>query len=103
MTVIVKENVEVGEEETEIIGSTETPSCDQNRVFAVASGNKPLEVTAWGSENGEDWEEKDSKTIRANDADSLIVGPTIYYVKLTGKVPASNLNGTTTVDAALVY
>ena len=58
-------------------------------------------MTAWGSNDGESWEPRDTKTIEANNTGALTVGPTIYWVKLVGKTTSP---GTiSTVDACLVY
>ncbi len=90
--VIVRE-VEAGDTETEIIEPHETPS-NKNRYFGVSNGDNEIRATAWGSTDGDTWVEKDSKVIAANEADTLVVGPTVDWVKLTGK--------TTTPDTSIV-
>ena len=101
MPVFVIENIEVHEDETEIIGPQETDK-EKNRIFAVANGEHEIEITAWGSnDEGVTWEERGSKTIEANNAGALTVGPTVCSVKLTGKTIEPG--NTSTVDACLVY
>ena len=100
MPIIVKENVEVGGTETEIIEAHETPH-EKNRIFGISNGDKEIEVNAWASEDGADWEVRETKTISANETDTLIVGPFIYFVKLTGKT--TTLGEISEMDACLIY
>jgi len=100
MPVIVREKVEVSDTETEIIEPQYTPH-DKDRIFTVSNGEHEIDVKAWGSENGETWTEKATITLPANQTGSLIVGPFLYYVKLTGNTITP---GTISmVDACLVY
>ena len=100
MPIIVKENVEVGDTETEIIEAHETPH-DKDRIFSVSNGDKEIEVKAWASEDGTDWEVRETKTISANETATLIVGAFIYFVKLTGKTTTTG--DISEVDACLIY
>jgi hypothetical protein len=100
MTTITVDQVEVSDTETEIIEPYDTPR-DINRTFDVSNGEEAIIATAWGSNDGDNWIEKDSKPIRPNSSDSLVVGPTVCWVKLTGKTMSG---GTTSiVDATLSY
>jgi hypothetical protein len=65
------------------------------------NGDNEIEITAWGSNDGEEWEERDTITIPANGAGNLIAGPSIYIVKLTGKTTTPQT--TSTVDAVLFW
>ena len=100
MTIIVREDVEVTDTETEIIESQETDK-EKDRYFGVANGDEEIEVIAWGSNDNENWEEKATITISANEADSFIVGPHVCWVKLTGKTTRAET--TSIVDACLFY
>ena len=101
MPVVVRENIEVHEFETEIIEQQETDK-EKDRIFAVANGEHEIEVTAWGSnDDGVTWEEKETLTIEANNTGALTVGPHMLSVKLTGKTIEPG--NTSTVDACLVY
>lgn len=101
---ITVEDVEVSGPETEIIEPQETPS-DRDRYFGIANnGDNKILVKAWGSNDGESWIEKDSKEIAANRAATLIVGPTVCWVKLTGGImPGPGQGLKSTVDACLYY
>ena len=100
MTVITVENVEVGDSETVIIEPQETDK-NKNRIFAIANRDQEIEVKAMGSNDMENWETRETKIIPPNNADSLIVGPFVCWVKLIGKTttPGTISN----VDASLVY
>ena len=100
MPIIVRENVDVGDTETEIIEPHETPH-DKDRIFSVSNREQEVKVKAWASEDGETWEERETSVIPANNTGSLTIGPRIYWVKLTGKTTTSGT--TSTVDACLVY
>ena len=100
MTVIVREDVEVSDTETEIIEPHETDK-ERPRTFIVSNGDYEIEAKAWGSNDQQNWEERDSKVISANNVDKLIVGPTICWVKLIGKTTSSG--ETSIVDAMLKY
>ncbi len=102
MSIVVEENVEVSDSETEIIGSQYTPH-ERERIFGVSNGDKDIEITAWGSNSDGAWEEKGSLQIAANTADTLSVGPSVYYVKLTGKVTPEMGGDNSTVDACLLW
>ena len=101
MPMVVRENVEVTENETEIIEATETDK-EINRIFSVSNGGSAIEIQARGSnDGGQTWEDRGLKTIEANQADTLIVGPTVYLVKLVGKttIPGEG----SIVNASLVW
>ena len=83
----IKSNLDVvvSDSETEIIESTETVTT-ASRKFNVGNGEKRISITAWGSNDNQNWEEVESKTIGINKYDSIIMGLNHHlYVKLTGK------------------
>ncbi len=93
--------VEVGDSDTEIIGSTET-SKNEDRIFVVGNGEKEIIATAWGSDDGQNWVEEESKTIPSDNYDVLVVGNNHFpRVKLTGR--ATNSDEASVVDAYLIY
>ena len=101
MPMVVRENVEVTENETEIIEPTETDK-EINRIFSVSNGGSAIEIQAWGSNDGDQtWEDRGSKTIQANQADTLVVGPSVLVVKLVGKTTMPGEGST--VNASLVW
>ena len=97
---IERKKVEVSDEETEIIEPIETDK-EKYRVFVVENGNNEIETKAWGSNDGENWVEKSSLVIPANNPGSLTVGIHSYWVKLTGKTTESGK--TNIVDAYLFW
>ena len=100
MTIIVRENVLVTDTETEIIEPHETDK-QKDRIFTVSNGENKIQVKAWGKNEGEEWVERSSIDIGPNDNGTLICGPNVYIVKLTGKTLTS---GTTSiVDASLTW
>jgi len=93
--------VEVGDTETEIIGSTET-STSEDRVFAVGNRTKEIIATAWGSDDGQNWNEEVSKTIPPGGYEILILGAHHFpRVKLTGRTTTPGEKSI--VDAYLTY
>jgi hypothetical protein len=102
MTTISRLNVEVRNIETEIIESTLT-STSEARTFGVGNkGEKEIIATAWGSDDGDQWNEEESKSVPPNTYKNLIVGPTHHgYVKLTGRT--TNPDETSIVDGYLTY
>ncbi len=93
--------VEVGETETEIIGSTET-STNEDRIFSVGNGEKEIIATAWGCDDNQNWEKERSETIPPGGYKILVVGINHYpYVKLTGRTTTPN--EISIVDAYLNY
>ena len=93
--------VEVGDTETEIIESTLT-STNEDRKFGVGNGEKENIATAWGSDDNQDWNEEESKTISPGIYDTLILGPHHYpFVKLTGRTTTPD--ETSIVDGYLTY
>ena len=104
MTIIVVENVEVSNSETEIIEPQKTPYYDRDRIFTVANGDNEVALKAWGRhEENDPWVEKDSITLTSDHAGTLTVGLDVYWVKLTGKTTTDDPTVTTEVDACLVY
>ena len=100
MSIVVRENIEVSDLETEIIEPQHTPH-ERKRIFAVSNVAHEVELKAWGRPSEEvDWIEKDKKLLAANSADTLVVGPDVYWVKLTGKVITGD---SSIVNACLVY
>jgi hypothetical protein len=94
-------DVSVESSETEIIESTYTDKW-RNRVFRIDNGGQEITVTAWGSNDNENWEYWDSITIDSDKSDKIILGINHWwYAKITGKTtqPAS----TSIVDAQLTY
>jgi len=100
MTVIVRENVEVSDTETEIIEPQETDK-EKNRIFTVLNGENEAEFKVYGSNDRENWEERDSKVIEANGTYTLVCGPAVWVVKLVGKTTTSGQ--TSIVDACLMW
>ena len=100
MTIIIRENVTVTDSETEIIEPMETDK-EEDRIFTVSNGDNKIEVKAWGTNDGENWIEKDSKMIEANDNGSLTAGPNVFITKLTGKTLEPGR--TSIVDASLTW
>jgi hypothetical protein len=94
-------NVEVGDTETELIGSTATDS-HEARTFSIGNKEKEVEVKAWGSPDNMAWQEITSKTIAPEGYDTIILGVNHWwYVKLTGKT--TNPGDTTHVDVYFTY
>ena len=95
-------NVEVRDTETEIIGSTKTVT-SEDRIFSVGNkGEKEIIATGWGSEDNQNWEEIDSKTVAPGEYATIIGGITHwFYVKLTGRTTTPD--ETSTVDGYLTY
>ena len=100
MTVIMRENVEVSDTETEIIEPQETDK-EKNRIFAVSNGENEAEFKVFGSNDKENWEERGSQIIEANGVGTLVCGPTVWVVKLVGKTTTSGQ--TSIVDACLMW
>lgn len=100
MTVIVRENVEVTDTETEIIEPQETDK-EKIRIFAVSNGENEIEVNVWGSNDQQNWEERASQVIEANGVGTLVCGPAVCWVKLIGKTTTAD--NTSVVDACLMY
>jgi len=100
MPIIIRENVEVKDIQTEIIEPQETDK-NKDRIFAISNGDNEIEVKIMGSNDCETWEERDSVTIEANNNRSLTCGPQVYWVKLIGNTTTSGT--TSVVDASLTY
>jgi len=94
-------NVEILDTETEIIESTLT-STSENRIFGIGNGEKEIIATAWGSDDNQNWEEEESKTIPPGKYEILMVRIThLPRVKLTGRTTTPG--ETSKVDAYLTY
>ena len=94
-------NVEVGDTETEIIESTETDK-SEDRTFGVGNGDKEIIATAWGSDDGENWQVEESKNVAPSSYKVLIVGNNHFpFVKLTGRTTSAT--ETSVVDGYLTY
>ncbi len=101
MATISNLGVEVGNTETEIIESTHT-STNEDRIFSVGNREKEIVTTAWGSDDNQNWEEVESKTITPRSYDTLVTGMNhLPYVKLTGRTTTPG--ETSIVDAYLNY
>jgi hypothetical protein len=93
-------NVAVGENETEIIGSTLTDRY-RNRRFRIENGETEIIATVWGSNDDQTWEYWDSITIGPGKTGSMVMGTNhFWYIKLTGKTISPQ---TSMVDAYLYY
>jgi hypothetical protein len=93
--------VSVVHTETEIIESTRTVTSEERR-FGVGNGDKEIIVTAWGSDDNQNWEEIESKTVEPHTYVILIAGPSHWWnLKLTGRATAST--ETSIVDGYLEY
>lgn len=100
---ITKSNldVEVRDTETEIIEPTRTVTTEERR-FGVGNRGKEIIATAWGSDDSENWEKIESKTVGPNEYAILTAGPSHWWhLKLTGRTTTSG--ETSTVDGHLVY
>ena len=94
-------NVNVGDTETELIGSTATATME-DRIFSIGNGLKEISATAWGSNDGASWEEIETKTISARGYDTIIIMRNHYInIKLTGKT--TNQGDTSIVDSYFSY
>lgn len=94
-------DVEVKDSETEIIESTATVTSEERR-FCVGNKDRAITITAWGSNDNQNWDEVQSKNIGPNTYDTIILGPNHYWhVKLTGKTTSTGKTGA--VDAFLIY
>jgi hypothetical protein len=94
-------NVNVDDNETELIGSTETDS-NQDREFSIGNGEKEISATAWGSNTTTDWEEIKTIIIGPHGYDKIIILRNHYFnCKLTGKT--TNQGDTSIVDAFFTY
>jgi hypothetical protein len=101
MAIISRLDVEVRDTETEIIESIKT-STSEDRIFGVGNGEKEIIATAWGSDDEQEWEEVESKTIPPENYRTLIVGNNhLPYVKLTGRTTTSG--EISIVDGYLTY
>ena len=101
MTTISRLGVEVRDTETEIIESTLT-STSEDRIFGVGNGEKEIIATIWGSDDGQNWNEEESKTIPPRVYEILILGLNhLPRVKLTGRT--TNSDETSVVDVYLTY
>ncbi len=93
--------VEVGDTEMEIIESTETVTSEERR-FGVGNGEKEIIATAWGSEDDQNWEEIESKTVAPHSYETIMGGISHHsYVKLTGRTTTPD--ETSIADAYLTY
>ena len=100
MPIILRENVSVTDVETIIIEPTETDKT-KDRIFTVTNGENKIVVKALGTNDGENWIEKASLEIEANDNGTLIAGLNVYIVKLIGRTLISGR--TSIVDASLTW
>lgn len=95
-------DVEVSNSETEIIDSTYTDKW-RNRRFRIENGENEIIVTAWGSNDEQNWEYWDSHIIDPDKTDTMVLGTNHWwYVKLTGKTTSSTY-AISIVDASLTY
>ncbi|MFX0208414.1 MAG: hypothetical protein ACFFDT_20695 [Candidatus Hodarchaeota archaeon] len=93
--------VEVIGTEIEIIGPIET-SKKEDRIFGVGNGEKEIIAAAWGSDDGQNWVEEESKTIPPGNYKILVVGNNhLPHVKLIGWTTTPG--ETSVVDAYLTY
>ncbi|UCG68010.1 MAG: hypothetical protein JSV09_09215 [Thermoplasmata archaeon] len=101
---VVKESldVEVGNSETEIIGSTYTDKW-RNRRFRIENGENEIIATAWGSNDEKTWEFWKSETIDPGKTETMVLGTNHWwYVKLTGRI--TDPSGIVSiVDSSLTY
>jgi hypothetical protein len=68
----------------------------------VGNGEKEIIATAWGSDDGQNWNKEESKTIPSDNYEVLVVGNNHFpRVKLTGRTTMSS--ETSVVDAHLIY
>jgi hypothetical protein len=92
MATISNLNVEVGDQDTVIIDSTETATNGENEIIAKV----------WGSNDNQNWEEVDNKPIPPQGYENIIMGHNhFFYVKLTGKT--SSVGKTSVVDGYFTY
>jgi len=101
MTVKSRLDISVGDTETEIMESTTTITSEERR-FSIGNKGEEIIATVWGSDDNQNWEVADSKTIPPNNYEILIVGPNHYpFVKLTGRTTVPNVESI--VDCYLTY
>lgn len=94
-------SMSVVQTETEIIESTRTVTSEERR-FGVGNGDNEIIATAWGSDDNQNWEEIESKTVEPHAYVILIAGPSHWWnLKLTGRTTNSGIPSS--VDAYLVY
>ncbi len=68
----------------------------------MGNGEKEIIATIWGSDDGQNWNEEESKTIPPGNYNTLVVGNHHFpKVKLTGRTTTPG--ETSTVDAYLTY
>jgi hypothetical protein len=95
-------DVEVDNTETEIIDSTYTDKW-HNRRFRIENGENEIIVTAWGSNDEQNWEYWDSHIIDPDKTDIMVLGVNHWwYVKLTGRTTGSTY-AISILDASLTY
>lgn len=94
-------NVEIGDQDTVIIDSTETTT-NEDRIFGVGNGENVIIAKVWGSNDNRNWEEVDNKTVPPNGYENIIMGNNhFFYVKLTGKT--TSVGKTSVVDGYFTY
>ena len=94
-------NVEVRDTETEIIESTKTVTSEE-RIFGVGNKDKEMIATVWGSNDEENWEQVESKTVGPGSYENIIMGNNHWFhVKLTGRT--SITGEVSIVDGYLTY
>ena len=94
-------NVEIRDIETEIIEVTLTDSSKERR-FGVGNRGKEIIATVWGSDDNQNWEEMESKTVAPDGYVTIFGGLSHHpYVKLMGRttIPGE----TSVVDGYLTY
>jgi hypothetical protein len=101
MATISNLNVEVGDQDTVIIDSTETAT-NEDRIFGIGNGENEIIAKVWGSNDNQNWEEVDNKPIPPQGYENIIMGHNhFFYVKLTGKT--SSVGKTSVVDGYFTY
>jgi hypothetical protein len=73
MATISNLNVEVGDQDTVIIDSTETAT-NEDRIFGIGNGENEIIAKVWGSNDNQNWEEVDNKPIPPQGYENIIMG-----------------------------
>jgi hypothetical protein len=95
------ENVEVGFDGIDVIGSTGTVT-NQERKFQITNGDKEIIATVMGSDDNLEWRPRESKNISANSSDEIDLDYNHnVYIKLVARTTI--FGDTSMVDTTFTY